>query len=107
MKLNPTLAAGLFAMLAALPFSAGAAPGTPVGTTIAADAAANAEAGAKNATDGSAGAKADNAAHPMKMRPHSHVEEKTGVVQRMPEAVPDRPNPARDFSKHFHPRDGK
>ena len=43
----------------------------------------------------------------MKMRPHSHVEEKTGFVQRTPEAMPDKPNLARDFSKHFHPRDGK
>ena len=107
MKLNPTLAAGLFATMAALPFSAGAAAGTSVGTRIAADTSANAGADARNASDGSSSVKTDNAAHPMKMRPHSHVEEKTGVVQRAPEAVPDRPNPARDFSKHFHPRDGK
>jgi hypothetical protein len=41
------------------------------------------------------------------MRPHSHVEEKTGVPQLQPAA--DRntggPNPRTDYSRHFHPRD--
>jgi hypothetical protein len=41
------------------------------------------------------------------IRPHSHVEEKTGVPQLQPAA--DRntggPNPRTDYSRHFHPRD--
>ena len=103
MKLNPVLAASLFALLAALSLNAGAA----AGGKNTSDASADAFAGARSASDTSAGAKAENVTHPMKMRPHSHVEEKTGFVQRTPEAMPDKPNPARDFSKHFHPRDGK
>lgn len=43
----------------------------------------------------------------MKMKPHSHVEEKTGVPQKTPEATSDKAKAAKDKSKHFHPRDGK
>ena len=39
--------------------------------------------------------------------PHSHVQEKTGMPQSMPDAKADKPNAAKDKSKHFHPRDGK
>jgi hypothetical protein len=42
-----------------------------------------------------------------KMKPHSHVEEKTGIPQKAPESTANRPNPAKDMSKHYHPRDGK
>lgn len=42
-----------------------------------------------------------------KVKPHSHVQEKTGMQQSMPEAKVDKSNPAKDKSKHFHPRDGK
>jgi hypothetical protein len=42
-----------------------------------------------------------------KVRPHSHVEEKTGFPQKAPEAMPEKPNAATDKTKHFHPRDGK
>ncbi|WP_150429410.1 hypothetical protein [Dechloromonas sp. CZR5] len=42
-----------------------------------------------------------------KVKPHSHVQEKTGMPQSMPEAKVDKSNPAKDKSKHFHPRDGK
>lgn len=38
---------------------------------------------------------------------HSHVQEKTGIPQIMPEKKSDQPNPAKDRSKHYHPRDGK
>ena len=38
---------------------------------------------------------------------HSHMQEKTGVPQKMPEAMPVARNAANDTSKHFHPRDGK
>lgn len=41
-------------------------------------------------------------------KPHSHVEEKTGVPQKAPAAVePGKKNPAQDKSKHYHPRDMK
>ena len=43
-----------------------------------------------------------------KAKPHSHVQEKTGVPQTIPtEAKTDKPNAAKDKSKHYHPRDGK
>jgi hypothetical protein len=43
-------------------------------------------------------------------KPHSHVQEKTGMPQSMQDAKadkPNKPNAAKDMSKHFHPRDGK
>jgi hypothetical protein len=40
-------------------------------------------------------------------KPHSHVQEKTGMPQSMPDAKADKPNAAKDQSKHYHPRDGK
>jgi hypothetical protein len=83
MKLKPTLAASLFALLAALSLNASVASET------------------------AAGAKEERAAIQKKMRPHSHVEEKTGFAPKAPEAAPDKQNPAKDRTKHFHPRDGK
>ena len=41
------------------------------------------------------------------MKHHSHVEVKTGVPQSAPEAKTDKTDPAKDKTKHFHPRDGK
>lgn len=38
---------------------------------------------------------------------HSPVQEKMGMPQSMPDAKADKPNAAKDKSKHFHPRDGK
>lgn len=38
---------------------------------------------------------------------HSHMQEKTGIPQKMPEKKTDKPSPAVDMSKHYHPRDGK
>jgi len=49
----------------------------------------------------------EKAAPQKKMRLHSHVEEKTGFPQKAPEAMPNKPNAAKDRTKHFHPRDGK
>lgn len=89
MKLTPSLAAGLFAIAATLSLNANAAADT------AADTAANAK------------ANKEQAAAPKRMKGHSHVQEKTGIPQNMPEAAPDKPNAAKDRSKHFHPRDGK
>ncbi|MBK7024064.1 MAG: hypothetical protein IPH41_11345 [Sulfuritalea sp.] len=48
-------------------------------------------------------AQTDNAA----ARPHSHVQEKTGIPQSMPDPKAVKPNPATDRSRHYHPRDGK
>lgn len=83
MKLTPTLAASLFAIMAALSLNAGAA------------------------SDTQADAKAEKAAPQKKMRPHSHVEDKTGILVKAPVAMPDKPNAAKDKTRHFHPRDGK
>lgn len=80
MKLKPTISASLFAVATILSFGTQAAPDPDARTEKAAA---------------------------RKMKPHSHVEEKTGVPQKAPESGPDRPNPAKDMSKHYHPRDGK
>jgi len=93
MKLKPTLAASLFAIMAALSLNANAASDTP------------ADAGA--AADTPADAKVEKTVPQKKMKPHSHVEEKTGFAPKAPEATPDKPNAANDRTKHFHPRDGK
>ena len=93
MKLNPTLAAGLFAITAALSLNASAASDTLSNASAAADIPAD--------------AKVEKAAPPMKMKPHSHVTEKTGFAPKAPEAMPNKPNAANDRTKHFHPRDGK
>lgn len=43
-----------------------------------------------------------------KVKPHSHVEDKGGAPQTAPEPQKaDKPNPATDRSKHYHPRDAK
>ncbi len=87
MKLTTILPAALFAAAAFL----------SLGAQAAAD------------TDKAAEAKAPVAGTPAvkKMKPHSHVEVKTGVPQKDPEARADKPNAARDQSKHYHPRDAK
>lgn len=50
-------------------------------------------------------------AQPKKMKPHSHMEEKTGVEPKAAEAAADakseEPKADKDTSKHFHPRDAK
>lgn len=83
MKLKPTLAASLAAIMAALSLNASAAADTP------------------------ADAKVEKAAPQMKMKPHSHVQEKTGFLPKAPGPMPEKPNAANDRTKHFHPRDGK
>ena len=83
MKLKPTLAASLFAIVAVLSLNASAASDPPPD------------------------AKVEKAAAQKKMRPHSHLEEKTGFPQNASRAMPDKPNAANDKTKHFHPRDGK
>jgi hypothetical protein len=93
MKLEPALAASLFAAMASFAFNVSAVADTP--------------AAAMAVPDASAPAKSEKAAHPLKMGPHSHAEVKTGVRQRTPEATPEKSNPATDRTRHFHPRDGK
>ena len=67
MKLNPTRAASLLAIMAALALNACAAP----------DILADPE--------------------PQKiMKPHSHLEEKIGFALKASDATPDKPNPAND-----------
>lgn len=83
MKLKRTLAASLFAIMAALSLNASATSDTPGDANV------------------------EKAALQKKMRPHSQVEEKTGFAQKAPEAMPDKPNAANDRTRHFHPRDGK
>jgi len=42
------------------------------------------------------------------VKPHSHVEEKTGIPQKAPAPVePGKKNAAQDKTKHYHPRDMK
>ncbi len=90
MKLKPALAASLIAIAAGISLNASAATDTPVDAKMEKPAA-----------------HMQKSASQKKMRPHSHVEEKTGVAQRAPEAMPDKTNAAKDKTKHFHPRDGK
>lgn len=42
-----------------------------------------------------------------KVKPHSHMEEKSGMPQTTPTPKADKPNPAMDKTKHYHPRDAK
>lgn len=85
MKLQSALSAVLFVSVAALPLGAQA--------TGADKASAAAE------------MKAEQAA-----KPHSHVQEKTGMPQHAPAAADEKigkPKAGKDKSKHYHPRDGK
>lgn len=83
MKLKLAVAASVFTIMAVLSLNANAASDAPTEVKV------------------------EKTAPQKKMRPHSHVEEKTGIPQQAPEATPDRPNAAKDRTKHFHPRDGK
>lgn len=87
MKLKSILITGVFAAIAVLSMGAQAAPDM--------DKAEEAKAPAT-------GMQADP-----KMKPHSHVEEKTGVPQSAPKAKSNKLKADKDKSKHFHPRDGK
>ncbi len=94
MNMKPTLAASLFALVAALSLNAGAASDNP--------------AGASTASNTPADAKVEKAAPQKKhVKRHSHAEEKTGFAQTAPKSMPDKPDAANDKTKHFHPRDGK
>lgn len=51
--------------------------------------------------------KAEKSTPSQATKPHSHVQEKTGVPQSAQAAEPTKKNPAKDMSKHYHPRDMK
>ncbi|KXB32526.1 hypothetical protein AT959_02245 [Dechloromonas denitrificans] len=51
--------------------------------------------------------KVEKAAPAQAAKPHSHVQEKTGVPQSVQPADPAKTSPAKDMSKHYHPRDMK
>lgn len=81
MKQQPVLAAALFGVVASLSFAAYAADAekTPASEVQA-----------------------------KKIRPHSHLEEKTGIPQKAPEKGADEKSKAdKDRSRHYHPRDAK
>jgi hypothetical protein len=74
------------------------------GTTMTSVVFAEEKAAAPKAAEAQAAeAQADKAA----AKPHSHVQEKTGIPQSMPDTKADKPNPAKVMTKHYHPRDGK
>lgn len=64
--------------------------------------------GAVYADDKAAAPKAPEAqAEKPAAKPHSHVQEKTGMQQSMPAAKSDKSDATKDKGKHYHPRDGK
>ena len=87
MKLQSILATSLLAITAAL--SAGVQAASDTNTPAAAQTPAT-------------GAQGDKA-----MKPHSHMEEKSGVPQKAPEAKDKKSDPSKDKNRHLHPRDGK
>jgi len=86
MKLQSALSAVLFATVAALSLGAQAADADKAAP------AAEMQVGQ--------GAKA--------VKPHSHMQEKTGIEQKAPVAAdPAKKDASKDKTKHYHPRDGK
>lgn len=83
MKLKPTLAASLFAIMAVLSLDASAAVGTP------------------------AGAKIEKATPQKHLRPDFRYEEKAALALKAREAMPDKLNAANDRTKQFHSMVGK
>ncbi|UCV22338.1 hypothetical protein [Ferribacterium limneticum] len=51
--------------------------------------------------------KVEKAAPAQAAKPHSHVQEKTGMPQDMKPPATAKKNPANDKTKHYHPRDMK
>jgi hypothetical protein len=86
MKLQSALSAALFATVAVLSVDAQAADAdkTPPAAEM------KAEQGTKA------------------VKPHSHMQEKTGIEQKAPAAAkPAQKDASKDKKKHYHPRDGK
>lgn len=90
MKLQSFVVATLLATVAALPLGAQAAPDTEKG------------AGAEMQGEKPMG---------KKMKPHSHMEEKTGIAPKAAETMPEqksgKPKAGKAKAEHYHPRDGK
>jgi hypothetical protein len=59
------------------------------------------------ADDKPAETKAEQTAPAKTMKPHSHMEERTGMPQKAPEKAAPKQKAAKDKSKHSHPRDAK
>jgi len=74
---------------------------------IAAVTALSASAYAEEKAAPAAEVKAEKAAPAPAAKPHSHVQEKTGIPQDAPAAAPAKKNAAQDKTKHYHPRDMK
>ena len=87
MKLKTIVSAGLFAAIAALSLGAQAAADSDKATEAKAPAA---------------GVQADK-----KVKPHSHMEEKTGMPQKVADSKTAKPDPTKDKNRHLHPRDAK
>jgi hypothetical protein len=87
MKLKSVLATTLLAALTSLSLSAQAASDTSQ---------------APAAQPMAQGMPADKA-----MKPHSHMEQKTGIAPKASAGEDKKPDPVKDKNKHLHPRDGK
>jgi hypothetical protein len=83
MKIQSILFAGTLAIASLLPLAARSADDKPAEATAAQTAPATA------------------------MKPHSHMEEKTGMPQKAPAKTAAKKKAADDKSKHSHPRDAK
>ena len=83
MKLNSFLSTALIATVAALSF------------------------GAQAADADKAPAEQTEKTTPKKVKPHSHMTEKTGIPAAAPEATGEKPAPAKDAKRHYHQRDMK
>lgn len=88
MKLHSLITASLFAFIAPISLNALAASDKPADTNP--DATVTAPTASQK-----------------KVKPHSHLEEKTGVPQKAQGATTDKPKADKDKTKHYHPRDGK
>lgn len=87
MKLNSILSSTLIAAITA--FSMGA------------------QAADTNMAEAKSPAASAPAAQTSPMKPHSHMEAKGGMAPKASEPKPAQSNPAKDMSKHYHPRDAK
>jgi len=83
MKTQSVLFASAIMLIGTLPFAVRTADATP------------------------ADAKTEQAAPAKAMKPHSHMEEKTGIPAKVAGKEPKKANVALDKSKHSHPRDAK
>ncbi|MBY0243599.1 MAG: hypothetical protein K2X55_30275 [Burkholderiaceae bacterium] len=64
---------------------------------------------ASDADKPTAGAAQADKSEAIKMQPHSHMQEKTGIApqEKAGDTKPEKRKADQDKSKHYHPRDGK